>query len=268
MWRAWTRAARVVAAHGRDVCIATHAPEQALALSPVVTVTRASSRFNDFNESAPSPSAFVLDTRPRAHLAGWRTPCHRAAEAHGTQTRAYASKVKRGVRVTSQRVTLPVMGSEKPDLQSSDAINPTANPKKPETPPALKDAMRKLVRVVHPDLFASGPPGASAVNDESLKTIQGVLDAVTKSRQIPDAGIKRLRFYVKDSGTPEGVRVVPFTFKTTGGDCRNLVKKQLSLLFSEVGIPPEFKWGADDWTHDPESAENVSIVLYFPNPAD
>ena len=117
--------------------------------------------------------------------------------------------------------------------------------------------MRRLVRAVHPDLFASGPVGASAVNDESLKTIQGVLDAVTKSRTIPDAGIKRLRFFVRDAEAPEGVRVVTQNFKTTGGDCRNLVAKQLAALFAAVGVPSEFQWGEGDWTHDPESAPNA-----------
>ena len=117
--------------------------------------------------------------------------------------------------------------------------------------------MRRLVRAVHPDLFAAGPVGASAVNDESLKTIQGVLDAVTKSRVIPNAGIKRLKFFVRDAAAPEGVRVVTQNFKTTGGDCRNLVAKQLTALFVAVGVPSEFQWGEGDWTHDPESAPNA-----------
>ena len=114
------------------------------------------------------------------------------------------------------------------------------------------------MRKVHPDLFASGPAGASEVNDDSLKTIQGVLDAVTKSKSIPDAGIKRLRFYVRDESAPEGTRVVPFTFKTTGGDCRNLVARQLTQLFDAVGVPSAFKWEPGDWEHSPKSAENAS----------
>ena len=40
----------------------------------------------------------------------------------------------------------------------------------------------------------------------------------------------------------EGVTVVPFTLKTTGGDCRNLVKQQLSQLFKDMGIAPDFRW--------------------------
>jgi hypothetical protein len=121
----------------------------------------------------------------------------------------------------------------------------------------LRLAVRAFVRAVHPDLFASGPAGAAAVNDESLKTIQGVLDAVTKSKSIPAAGIKRLKFYVRDSASPEGVRMVSQNFKTTGGDCRNLVAKQLEHLFESVGVPSTFEWGPGDWTHDPESAENA-----------
>ena len=133
-------------------------------------------------------------------------------------------------------------------------------------PASRRDARARAK--VHPDLFASGPAGASEVNDDSLKTIQGVLDAVTKSKSIPDAGIKRLRFYVRDESAPEGTRVVPFTFKTTGGDCRNLVARQLTQLFDAVGVPSAgasadaseigFKWEPGDWEHSPKSAENAS----------
>ena len=35
-------------------------------------------------------------------------------------------------------------------------------------------------------------------------------------------------------------------FKTTGGDCRNLVAKQLATLFAAVGVPSEFQWGEGD----------------------
>tara|TARA_B110000977_G_scaffold185279_1_gene249936 strand:+ start:19930 stop:21054 length:1125 start_codon:yes stop_codon:yes gene_type:complete len=195
-----------------------------------------------------------METR-RAHLAPW-VKSHAARNGSAfMKTRAYASKVKRGVRTNQGRVNPNLR-----DPQASPSIDADRKPEaknKINQKPPLKDAMRKLVRKVHPDLFASGPPGASAVNDESLKTIQGVLDAVTKSKQIPDAGIKRLKFFVKDVEKPEGVRVVPFTFKTTGGDCRNLVARQLEVLFEQVGVQSEFSWNPGDWQHDPDNADNA-----------
>ena len=127
--------------------------------------------------------------------------------------------------------------------------------------PPLREAMKALVRKVHPDLFRSGcfpVENAAEINDESLRTIQGVLDAVTKSRSIPHAGIRRLRFYVRDAEAPEGVRLVAFKFKTTGGDCRNLVARQLTRLFEEVGVPSEFRWEEGDWVNDPDAAVNAS----------
>ena len=124
--------------------------------------------------------------------------------------------------------------------------------------PPLKVVMKGLVRKVHPDLFRSGPPGAAEVNDDSLKEIQGLLDAVTKSKSIPLSGIKRLKFYVHDDSAPEGVRVVPISFKTTGGDCRNMVATQLKLLFRQVGVPSEFRWEDGDWENNPDGASNAS----------
>ena len=111
----------------------------------------------------------------------------------------------------------------------------------------LKDAMAELVSKVHPDLFASGPAGAGETNDESLKAIQTVLDSVTRDKTTPNAGIKRLKFFVMDDESPQGVRVVPFSFKTTGGDCRNLVAKQLKDVMAKVGTSSDFRWDVGDW---------------------
>lgn len=158
---------------------------------------------------------------------------------------------------SSRGFAAKVKGNRSKSARPNRASKPQGAPRSADAPP-LRDAMRALVRKVHPDLFASGPAGASEVNDDSLKTIQGVLDAVTKSKSIPDAGIKRLRFYVRDESAPEGTRVVPFTFKTTGGDCRNLVARQLTQLFDAVGVPSAFKWEPGDWEHSPKSAENAS----------
>ena len=259
MWRAWSRGARAIAAHACDARVAS-APTPAPDARWFAASTRACSRVSLDDSSTPSPSVDRVRDH-RGHLAPWTTSRRLGAFAHA---RGYASKVKRGVRVKPARPRVePATDRASADSASSDAPGaPPRSGKKtesapPRTPPPLKDAMRRLVRAVHPDLFASGPAGASAVNDESLKTIQGVLDAVTKSRVIPDAGIKRLKFYVRDAAAPEGVRVVTQNFKTTGGDCRNLVAKQLKELFSAVGVSSEFRWNEGDWTHDPESATNA-----------
>ena len=125
--------------------------------------------------------------------------------------------------------------------------------------PPLKEAMRALLKKVHPDLFRDKPElaGAAETNDESLKVIQGILDAVTKSKSTPERGNKRLKFYVRDESVPGGVRLVPFALKTTGGDCRNLVARQLETLFEDVGVPSEFRWEAGDWENFPESVANA-----------
>ena len=74
-----------------------------------------------------------------------------------------------------------------------------------------------------------------------------MLDSVTRDKTTPNAGIKRLKFFVHDDESPEGVRVVPFSFKTTGGDCRNLVARQLRDVMAKVGVPGDFRWDPGDW---------------------
>ena len=136
----------------------------------------------------------VRGSSPRARGAALVDPAGRPRPGNSTRPSVFVSRVRREGEGQPVQIRAP-----EPRVETSGA------PRSADAPP-LRDAMRALVRKVHPDLFASGPAGASEVNDDSLKTIQGVLDAVTKSKSIPDAGIKRLRFYVRDESAPEGTR--------------------------------------------------------------
>ena len=169
----------------------------------------------------------------RAHLAPWTSP-----PGDAPASRRLAS-TKFGVKPARNRASKPATEAARPNKSKGQSSAESSVP--------LKDAMAKLVAKVHPDLFASGPAGAGETNDESLKAIQTVLDSVTRDKTTPNAGIKRLKFFVHDDESPEGVRVVPFSFKTTGGDCRNLVARQLQDVMAKVGVPGDFRWDPGDW---------------------
>ena len=105
--------------------------------------------------------------------------------------------------------------------------------------------MRKLAFLVHPDRFSAAPHAAEE-NQESLSVLQGLLSTVQKSKDShPKAGIQRLRFHVHDG---DRTRVVEQVLKTTGGDCRLVVERSLAELFTKLGLPPSFRWGAGDWS--------------------
>ena len=261
------RAALVSRALAPPPAVPPRADESLRDAAPPATPT------TDHHPLASSHRAVPRHRRPHRspdHVAPWTTPAYAFARAFAHERanpraptrsprsppapplvvdrRAFASKVKGTARPRPARPPRP----DRPPKGSS-------SPRDASALPPLKEAMRRLVRLVHPDLFASGPAGAAEVNDESLKAIQGVLDSITRSKRLPDAGVRRLRFYVRDPIAPEGVRLVPFTFKTTGGDCRNLVAKQLRSLFDAVGVRPSaFRWEAGDWEHAPERAANAS----------
>ena len=114
--------------------------------------------------------------------------------------------------------------------------------------PTLKANMTALVRLVHPDVLAATHPELSRVNADALAHVQGTLDGVQKSKQLPGAKVRRLRFYVRDADGASGVREVPFVLRTTGGDCRNVVARDLGSLFAAVGIERRFTWGEMDWS--------------------
>mgnify|MGYP006172232101 FL=1 len=170
-----------------------------------------------------------------SHLAPWTSPPGAVPSSHRFASTKFGAKPARN-RARTEGPNPKSKGQQSPAQQSSKS---TLIP--------LKDAMAELVQKVHPDLFASGPAGAGETNDESLKAIQTVLDSVTRDKTTPNAGIKRLKFFVMDDESPQGVRVVPFSFKTTGGDCRNLVAKQLKDVMAKVGTSSDFRWDVGDW---------------------
>jgi len=134
-------------------------------------------------------------------------------------------------------------------LTSSNAKQPSSSSRVvAELAPSLKANMTALVRLVHPDVLSSTHPELAKANAEALAYVQGTLDGVQKSKTLPGAKVMRLRFYVRDGARANGVREVPFTLRTTGGDCRNVVARDLGSLFASVGIARSFSWAEMDWS--------------------
>jgi len=124
------------------------------------------------------------------------------------------------------------------DVSTDDAATTTT----------LRARMRALVRLVHPDVLASTHPALSRANEEALAHLQGTLDGVRRSTTPPSASVKRLVFHVRDDdGKGDGTRAVRFTLRTTGGDCRNVMKRDLGALFAAVGVERDFEWDEEDW---------------------
>jgi hypothetical protein len=112
-------------------------------------------------------------------------------------------------------------------------------------PPQLRETMRRLAFLVHPDRFA-GQPAAAEENAASLAALQGLLSTVQKQKDgHPPAAIHRLGFHVH--AAEGGTRRVSATLKTTGGNCKAVVERGLGELFSKLGLPPSFRWAAGDW---------------------
>jgi len=130
------------------------------------------------------------------------------------------------------------------DISTDDAATTTTT----TTTSTLRARMRALVRLVHPDVLASTHPALSRANEEALAHLQGTLDGVRRSTTPPSARVKRLVFHVRDDDVDEGgTRAVRFTLRTTGGDCRNVMKRDLGGLFAALGIEREFEWDEEDW---------------------
>ena len=115
------------------------------------------------------------------------------------------------------------------------------------TSSTLRARVRALVRLVHPDVLMSTHPALARANEDALARLQGTLDGVRRSTRSPSARVERLVFHVRDDEREGGTREVRFTLRTTGGDCRNVMKRDLGKLFAAVGIERDFEWDEEDW---------------------
>ncbi len=115
------------------------------------------------------------------------------------------------------------------------------------TSSTLRARVRALVRLVHPDVLMRTHPTLARANEDALARLQGTLDGVRRSTRSPSARVERLVFHVRDDEREGGTREVRFTLRTTGGDCRNVMKRDLGKLFAAVGIERDFEWDEEDW---------------------
>mmetsp|Transcript_31632 Transcript_31632/g.44050 ORF Transcript_31632/g.44050 Transcript_31632/m.44050 type:complete len:181 (+) Transcript_31632:66-608(+) len=118
--------------------------------------------------------------------------------------------------------------------------------KKDKVQVPLKAVLKKFYLKTHPDLFMNHPD-EKEVNEQSLQHLQGLLDELKDSTEYyPPASHISLDFYLRVSGE-EDFKHATLDIRTSGGECKQLVKKNLSHFFDSVGLPSEFEWGSDFW---------------------
>ena len=66
--------------------------------------------------------------------------------------------------------------------------------------------MRKLSKIVHPDILSTCSKEQRENNMDALAELNGVVDAITKERRLPKGGVKRLKFYFYDRNGSSGLR--------------------------------------------------------------
>lgn len=118
--------------------------------------------------------------------------------------------------------------------------------------PPLSKVMRLFVARVHPDKFGAYPK-EQQVNEQSLSELTGFLSNVSnpEERFAPAQKIS-MEFYIygSDDGGGGGnpLNKIDFKLRTTGGDCKRLVQRQLTELFQTAGVPkPDFTWDEKFW---------------------
>ena len=114
--------------------------------------------------------------------------------------------------------------------------------------PPLSKVMRMFVARVHPDKFGAYPK-EQQVNEQSLSELTGFLSNVSnpEERFAPAQKIS-MEFYIHGSDDGSPLNKIDFKLRTTGGDCKRLVQRQLTELFQTAGVPkPDFTWDEKFW---------------------
>ena len=114
--------------------------------------------------------------------------------------------------------------------------------------PPLQTTIRRLLMKVHPDHFTHYPKEKS-INADSLSTFQSLMDDIKDGKTMPPvAKTHKLKFYLRtDIDGKFDLRTMEL--RTTGGDCRNIIKEGLGNFFQECGLPKEFEYSEMDWTY-------------------
>ena len=127
--------------------------------------------------------------------------------------------------------------------------------------PPLSRVMRLFVARVHPDRFGAFP-AEQQVNERSLSELTGFLSNVSnagggvgKEDFLPAQKIKMEFFVQQQQQQQQGggdaspqLRKIDFKLRTTGGDCKHLVQRQLVELFEIAGVSnPHFVWDDKFW---------------------
>ncbi|RYG50844.1 DUF4460 domain-containing protein [archaeon] len=115
--------------------------------------------------------------------------------------------------------------------------------------PMFREVWRKFQLKVHPDLFARFPE-LQAVNDASLKKLQGILNEAKSGEKTTDDFLKarteQLEFFLR-TGTDASFIRVPLVLRLPGGNCKHVLAEALCKLFEHAGLPTRFFWGNEYW---------------------
>jgi hypothetical protein len=124
-------------------------------------------------------------------------------------------------------------GTELGNADENDSL-PTPSSQSAYTPAPAHSIIAQLQQVLAP-LTAS--QAVLDTNARSLKALRDHFRLLAESRGHPPASVSHVEFLVAAGAEGSGqLRVVRAQLKTTGGDCRKLVAKNLRELFGQLGL--------------------------------
>lgn len=117
----------------------------------------------------------------------------------------------------------------------------------PQDIPQFSGLLRQFYKQTHPDILRASNSEYADVNDQSWKTLNGILTTIKEVNSYPPQMVKTIPFYMRSTASKTGFKTVELRIRTAGGDCKKQLTVTLQNFFMESEISPDgkFQWGKE-----------------------
>lgn len=127
------------------------------------------------------------------------------------------------------------------------AVNPLQQNNTSEEMPQFAGLLRQFYKQTHPDILRASNSEYADINDQSWKTLNGILSTIKEVNSYPPQMVKTIPFHMRSSTSSTGFKQVDLRIRTAGGDCKKQLTVTMQNFFveSEISADGKFQWGKD-----------------------
>lgn len=152
----------------------------------------------------------------------------------------------RASRFTNNTLCARYASNNRQSRRAGRAVNPLQHGTGEEVP-QFAGLLRQFYKQTHPDILRASNSEFADINDQSWKTLNGILSTIKEVNSYPPQMVKTIPFHMRSSSSKTGFKQVDLRIRTAGGDCKKQLTVTLQNFFVESEISPDgkFQWGKE-----------------------